>query len=153
MRSYLKFAAALVMLGACGEGPLEPGRFTLEGSWLGRRFPFELALQLEQDDDNHVSGEGEIRSLRELLETDTISLNPLDIDTVLIDTVVAERVAVDVSGKWGYPGFVLTFSAPDFADVQYDASFGRTSPDSVSGNLLGSGFTNQTVPIVRQRSP
>ena len=153
MRPYLKFAAVLALLAACGEGPLEPGTFTLEGSWLGRDFPYEMALELEQDNDNNVTGEGELRSLQELLETDTLSLDPVRTDTVLIDTVVVQRVAVDVSGEWDYPNFVLTLRAEEYADVEYEGRFGQTSPDSVSGTLEGSGFQNQSLPIVRQAAP
>ena len=153
MRPYLKFAAVFALLAACGEGPLEPGPFTLEGSWLGRGFPYELAMQLEQDNENNVTGDGELRSLEEVLETDTISLDPFRTDTVVIDTLVVDRVAVEVSGDWDYADFVLTLRAEDFADVEYAGRFGRTSPDSVTGNLRGSGFTNQSVPIIRQAAP
>lgn len=153
MRPYLKFAAVLALLAACGEGPLEPGPFTLEGSWLGQAFPYELALQLEQDGDNNVSGDGEIRSLEELLETDTLSLDPFRTDTVSIDTVVVEQVAVEAAGDWDYPDFVLTLSAEDYADAEYAGRFGSTSPDSVSGTLQGSGFGNTSIRIIRQNTP
>ena len=76
MRPYFRFAAAFALLAACGEGPLDPGDFTLEGSWRGRGFPFELALTLEQDGDNRVTGTGEVRSLREILETVVIPGDP-----------------------------------------------------------------------------
>jgi hypothetical protein len=153
MRSYLKFAAVLALLAACGEGPLEPGPFTLTGSWEGRDFPYELALQLEQDDENNVTGTGELRSLRQVLETDTISLDPFRTDTVRIDTTVAQRVPVQVEGDWDYPDFVLTLRSQEFADVEYSARYGRTSPDSVTGTLRGSGFQNASVPIIRRAAP
>jgi hypothetical protein len=153
MRSYLKLAAVLALLAACGEGPLEPGPFTLTGSWLGRAFPYELALQLQQDNENNVTGQGELRSLRELLETDTISLDPFRTDTVRIDTTVVQRVPVDVEGEWAFPDFVLTLRAEDFADVDYRGRYGRTSPDSVTGTLQGSGFQNASVPIIRRAAP
>lgn len=150
MRPTPKFAAVLALLAACGEGPLEPGAFTLDGSWLGREFPYELALELRQDGGNRVTGDGEIRTLRELLETDTTSLDPLVIDTLVIDTLVADRVAVDVAGDWEYPDFVLRLGAEDYADAEYAGRFGGTSPDSVSGTLRESGFDGASVPIVRQ---
>ncbi len=151
MRSFTKFAAVLVLVAACGEGPLEPGAFTLDGSWLGRDFPYEMALELEQSGDNTVSGSGELRFLQELLDTDTTTVDSVVVvDTVLIDTVVADRAAVEVSGDWNYPDFVLTLSAGDFADVLYEGRFGGTSPDSVSGTLDRSGFNRATLPIVRQ---
>lgn len=153
MRPQLKFAAVLALLAACGEGPLEPGAFTLDGTWLGRGFPYELSLQLDQDGANHVTGDGEIRSLRQRLETDTISLDPLVTDTTLLDTVVVERVQVDAAGDWDYPDFVLTLRADDFADAEYEGRFGSTSPDSVAGTLRGSGFNGATIPIVRVLTP
>lgn len=151
MRSFTKFAAVLVLVAACGEGPLEPGAFTLDGSWLGRDFPYEMALELEQSGDNTVTGSGELRFLEELLDTDTTTVDSVVVvDTVLIDTVVAERATVDVSGDWDYPDFVLTLSSGDFADVEYAGRFGSTSPDSVSGTLNRSGFSADPLPIVRQ---
>lgn len=149
MRSQLKFAAVLALLAACGEGPLEPGPYTLEGTWLGRAFPYELSLALEQNGDNDVTGTGEIRSLEQRLETDTTSLNPLVIDTLLIDTVVVDQVAVTPSGRWDYPDFVLSLRAEGFADVEYAGRYG-TSPDSVAGTLSGSGFGGTSIPIIRQ---
>lgn len=153
MRPHLKFAAVLALLAACGEGPLEPGAFTLDGSWRGRAFPYELSLQLDQDGDNVVTGDGEIRSLREELDIDTLSLDPFVTDTTA-DTLIVERVPVDVSGDWDYPDFVLTLRAADFADAAYAGRFGSTSPDSVSGALQGSGFGDATtINIVRELAP
>ena len=152
MRPHLKFAAVLVLLASCGEGPLEPGAFTLEGSWRGRAFPYELSLQLEQDGDNNVTGEGEIRSLRETVDIDTVTLDPLVTDTTT-DTLVVERVPVEAEGDWDYPDFVLTLRAEDFTDAAYVGRFGSTSPDSVSGSLQGSGFGTTTLPIVRELTP
>ncbi|HEX6912016.1 MAG TPA: hypothetical protein VF142_16560 [Longimicrobium sp.] len=150
MRPQLKLAAVLALLAACGDGPTDPGAFTLEGSWLGRAFPYELALELEQDGDNNVTGEGEVRSLREDVDIDTLTLDPFVTDTTR-DTVVVNRVAVDASGEWGYQDFVLTLRAADYADVTYAGRFGTTSPDSVGGSLQGSGFgANTTMPLVRQ---
>lgn len=153
MRPQLKFAAVLALLAACGDGPLEPGAFTLDGTWLGRGFPYELSLALDQDGDNRVTGTGEIRSLRQRLETDTISLDPLVTDTVLLDTVIVERVQVEARGDWDYPDFVLSLRAPDYADAEYAGRFGSTSPDSVSGTLRGSGFNGASIPIVRVITP
>jgi hypothetical protein len=149
MRSQLKFAAVIALLAACGEGPLEPGPYTLEGTWLGRAFPYELSLALEQGGDNDVTGTGEIRSLEQRLETDTTSVDPLVIDTLLIDTVVVDQVSVTPSGRWDYPDFVLALRAEGFADAEYAGRYG-TSPDSVTGTLSGSGFGGTSIPIIRQ---
>lgn len=152
MRPFTKFAAVLVLVAACGEGPLEPGAFTLDGSWLGRDFPYEMALELEQSGDNAVTGTGELRFLQELLDTDTTVVDSVTVvvDTVRIDTLVADRAAVSVSGDWDYPDFVLALSSAGFADVEYRGRFGGTSPDSVSGTLSQSGFSADPLPLVRQ---
>src|SRR5688572_9980675 len=152
MRSHLKFGAVLALLAACGEGPLEPGLFTLEGSWLGRGYPYELALDLQQDEENNVTGDGELRSLREDVWFDTTQLEPLVVDTTY-DTVVVQRAPVDVSGDWDYPDFVITLRSQEYADVEYAGRFGTTSPDTVAGTLTGSGFTGQSIRILRQAQP
>jgi hypothetical protein len=149
MRSHLKFGAVLALLAACGEGPLEPGAFTLEGSWLGRAFPYEMALDLEQDGENNVDGTGELRSLRADVEFDTTNFDPVVVDTTY-DTVVVQRAPVDVSGDWDYPDFVITLRSQDFADVEYAGRFGSTSPDTVTGTLQGSGFQETSIRIIRQ---
>lgn len=149
MRSFTKFAAVLVLVAACGEGPLEPGAFTLDGSWLGRAFPYEMALELEQAGDHAVTGDGELRFLEESVAFDTVSLEPIRVDT-LFDTTVVRRVPLDVAGDWDYPDFVLALRSGEFADVEYAGRFGSTSPDSVSGTLNESGFNGTTLPIVRQ---
>jgi hypothetical protein len=151
MRSFTKFAAVLVLVAACGEGPLEPGAFTLDGSWLGRAFPYEMALELDQAGDNSVTGTGELRFLQELLDTDTTVVDSVvSVDTVLIDTTVVRTVPLEVSGDWDYPDFVLTLSSGEYADVEYAGRFGTTSPDSVGGTLRESGFNGTTLPLVRQ---
>ena len=151
MRAFLRFAPILAVVGACGEGPLDPGPFTLEGTWLGRGFPYELFLLLEQDADNRVTGDGEIRSLEELLETDTLQLSPLRTDTTFIDTVVVDQVAVEADGRWDHPDFLITLRSEGFDDVEYDARF--ASQDTVTGTLQGSGFEGSSVRIVRQEDP
>ena len=149
MRSFTKFAAVLALLAACGEGPLDPGAFTMEGTWQGRAFPYELSLELEQDGENKVSGSGEVRGLRERLETTPDPEDPSRLDTTLIDTIIADRLAVDVDGTWDYPDVILRLRAADHDDAVYDAQFG-TSPDTVAGTITGSGFENNTIRIIRQ---
>jgi hypothetical protein len=150
MRAFFRFAPVLAVAAACGEGPLEPGPFTLQGTWQGG-YPYQLFLVLEQDGDNGVTGTGEIRSLQEVLEVDTVKLAPLKLDTTLIDTLLLDQVAVDAEGKWHHPDFVLTLRSEGFAEVEYDARF--ADADTVAGTLQGSGFGNQTARIIRQAGP
>lgn len=147
MRAFLRFAPVLAVVAACGTGPLDPGPFTLQGTWHGRGFPLELFLDLLQDGGNQVTGSGEIRALQELLEVDTITLVPLKLDTTLIDTVVTDETAVEVEGDWDHPEFVLTLRSEGFADVEFDARY--ADRDTITGTLRGSGFS-QNVRIVRQ---
>lgn len=149
MRPHLKFAAVFAALAACGEGPLDPGEYTLEGSWLGRGFPYELALALDQDGENRVAGTGELRALRELLETEILTDSPRVVDTIRIDTVAtADTVRFDVRGRWDYPGFVLRLTAEGYADAEYEGTY--AAADSINGTLTGSGFSGTTIRIVRQ---
>lgn len=154
MRTTLRFVAVLLLLAACGEGPLQAGRFAMDGRWVGRGFPYELALELEQDGDNRVSGTGEIRGLRERLTLDTLELDPLTVDTTA-DTLYTDTVRVEVGGTWEFPTFTLALTADGFAGAAYAATYVRmgdtTLADSLTGRLEGSGFANHAVPIGRVR--
>jgi hypothetical protein len=148
MRTVHRFALLLPLLAACGTGPLDPGPFTLQGEWLGRSYPFELSLQLEQDGDNRVTGTGELVGLQEMLETRVDPDDPTKLDTVTIDTVTTGSVEFDVEGDWDHPDFELAFTREGYSDAVYDAAF--TDADSIRGAVQGSGFTNPTIVIVRQ---
>ncbi|HEU0298332.1 MAG TPA: hypothetical protein VFR37_02735 [Longimicrobium sp.] len=151
MRPHLKFAAVLALLAACGEGPLDPGDYTLEGTWVGRGFPFELFLALEQDGDNRVTGTGEVRSLQEILETVVVPGDPPGLDTVRIDTVTTDTVRFEVGGRWDYPRFELRLTADGYAGAEYAGTY--DSADSIGGALSGSGFPSTPIGIVRQPVP
>lgn len=148
MRTIHRFALLVPLLAACGTGPLDPGPFTLEGDWLGREFPLELAFSLEQDGDNRVSGTGELRGLEVVLQTVVDPTDPAKLDTVSIDTVVTSTVDFDVAGDWDHPNFELTLTNEGYADAVYDATF--ADADTVRGSLRGSGFTNPAIEIIRQ---
>lgn len=148
MRPHYRFAAAFALLAACGEGPLDPGDFTLDGTWLGRGFPYELALALEQDGDNRVRGTGEVRSLREILETVTIPGDPPRLDTTFIDTVTVDTVRFEVRGPWDYPAFEVRLTAEGYADGEYAGTW--NGADSINGTLRESGFPATPIRIARQ---
>jgi hypothetical protein len=156
MRTRLRLALPFLLLAACGgDGPLAPGPFSLEGRWVGRGFPYELALDLRQDGENRVSGTGEVRGLRERLQLDTLELDPLVVDTVRVDTLAADTVRFQVAGRWEFPSFRLRFFSPGAAEAEYAAGYptvdGRTLPDSLAGTLTGSGFTSAAIPLGRIR--
>lgn len=136
------------MLAACGEGPLDPGPYSLDGTWLGRDYPYELSFDLEQDGDNRVSGTGALAGLEEVLETAINPDDPTDLDTVSIDTVVTGTVEFEVDGEWDHPNFELRLTAEGYAGAVYAAAF--ADPDTVRGTLQGSGFTNPAIEIIRQ---
>jgi hypothetical protein len=148
MRTIHRFALLLPVLAACGTGPLDPGQFALDGEWLGRTHPYELSFSLEQDGDNRVTGTGQLKGLRERLETVVDPDDPDGLDTVSIDTVVIGTVDFDVDGEWDHPSFDLRLTSEGFAGATYDATY--TDVDSIRGSLLGSGFTNATIVIARQ---
>lgn len=148
MRPLARLAVMLPLLAACDGGPLEPGAFTLDGTWRGRGFPYELFLELDQDAANDVRGAGEVRSLRELLETDTVELDPLVTDTLVIDTVVHAAVPVQVRGEWDRLDVSLVLRAEGYADAAYAGRF--ADPDTVTGNLTGSGLPGTSMRLVRQ---
>ena len=148
MRSIHRFTLLLPLLAACGEGPLDPGAYSLEGSWLGTSYPLELSMELEQDGDNRVRGTGRIRGLEERLVTQTDPADPTRLDTVSIDTIITGSVDFDVSGDWDHPDFELRFTSEGFSEATYDAAF--TNPDSIRGGVQGSGFANTTVVVIRQ---
>lgn len=145
MRPIVRFAAVLVLLAACGEGPLSPGSFTLDGSWSGRAFPLALRMELDQDAENRVTGTGRIVALEEVL--DTVRMDGV-LDTVRIDTISIDSVQVDVRGQWDYPRFTLRLVSEGFADARYEGNW-AAQPDTITGTLRGSGF-DASIPIIRQ---
>lgn len=150
MRPIRRFALLLPLLAACGEGPLDPGPFSLEGTWRGTAYPFALRLELEQDGENQVRGTGQLNALQEILETRQVSTDPVVLDTVRIDTVSTDSVQFDVAGRWEYPAFSLRLVREGYADAAYAGSFGSTQADTVNGTLSGSGFTGLSIRIIRQ---
>lgn len=141
MRSVLRAAAVplavLLGTGGCGNSPLAPGLFTLEGEWVGRAYPYELSLSLNQDADNRVRGEGELRGL---------GTRPIA-GTARLDTIISTRAPVDARGKWDYPSFTLRLAADEYADIRMAGSF--ASADSVRLTLTGSGFSGTAITLVR----
>lgn len=142
MRSVLRAAAVplavLLGTGGCGNSPLSPGLYTLEGVWSGRGYPYELSLDLNQDADNGVRGEGELRGL---------ATRRSAADTPRLDTIVATRAPVGVRGKWDYPAFNLALEADTYADIRMAGRF--AGADSMTVTLTGSGFSGTAITLVR----
>jgi hypothetical protein len=149
MRPIHRFAVLLTLLAACGQGPTDPGPYSLAGSWRGG-YPIELEFDLNQDGENRVTGTGFVRALQEQLETVVVTESPRVIDTVSIDTIVTAQAGFDVAGDWDYPTFELRLRSEGFADAEYAGSFTSTTPDSIRGTLRGSGFGSASVVITRQ---
>jgi hypothetical protein len=132
-RAVLAALAVLALL-ACGDGPLDVGAFSVEGSWTGNaRFAvgagptadtarYDFVLDLEQTEAD-ISGSGQV-------VTD------------------AETLEVEVDGVWEYPSVSLVLSAPEFIGVDFDATF--ATPDSLKGTLSGSGFNSVALTLIRQ---
>jgi hypothetical protein len=142
IRPPLTALALLLSLSGCGDGPLQPGRFTLEGRWEGRAFPYAMTLDLRHGRDNRVTGSGELRGLEEVVEGDAAP-----------DTVVTGTVRFSVSGEWSFPTYTLVLASPEFADAVYTGGWaqeeGAPLPDALEGRLEGSGFGTHPLPLSR----
>jgi hypothetical protein len=125
-------ALAALAAAACKE-PLDVGSFPVTGAWRGTTYvhvgadsiAYTFALDLEQDQSN-VSGSGVITSGTQSVET-------------------------DVDGTWAFPSVTLRLSSPEYADIRFNSTFARqVSRDSLVGPLIGSGFTDTNLILVRQ---
>lgn len=133
MRKGILAAAALVALAACKDA-LDIGSFSVAGAWRGTTYvkvgatdsiAYTFRLDLRQDQEN-VSGDGVVSA-----GTDSV------------------RTSVD--GTWEFPNVTLRLSAADYADIRFNGTFARqVSRDSLVGPLIGSGFTNTNLTLVRQ---
>jgi hypothetical protein len=154
MPRALSLAAVALLLASCAEGPLDPGRFTVQGSWHGRAFPYELLLELRHDRENRVSGTGELRGLRERVRLVPVAGDPARVDT-LRDTIPGDTVRFEVRGQWRFPTVELDLEAPGRAPARYTGEFVRDAAavlsDSIAGRFSGSGLDNVALPIGRIR--
>ena len=125
-------AALALALAACKDA-FDVGSFDVTGAWRGVTYvpvgadsvAYTFRVDLEQDRES-VTGSGVI-------------------------SAPADSVETSVRGTWAYPNVTLRLSAPDYADVQFNATFARqVSRDSLVGPLVGSGFTGRTLTLVRQ---
>ena len=125
--------AALAAAAAC-KGPLDVGSFPVTGAWRGTTYvklsatdsiAYTFRLDLEQDEKD-VSGSGVI-------------------------SAAADSVETSVDGEWSFPNVTLRLSSPEYADIQFNGKFAReVSRDSLVGPLIGSGFTDTNLTLVRQ---
>ena len=124
--------AALVVV-ACKDA-LDIGSFSVTGAWRGTAYvkvsatdsiAYTFRLDLEQDQEN-VSGSGVV-------------------------SAATDSVRTDVDGTWEFPRVTLRLSAPDYADIQFNSTFARqVSRDTLVGPLVGSGFNETNLTLVRQ---
>jgi hypothetical protein len=128
-------ALAGVALAAAGcKEPLDVGSFSVTGAWRGTTYvrvsttdsiAYTFALDLEQDG-SKVTGDGVI-------------------------SAATDSVSTSVDGSWDFPDVDLRLSSPTYADVTFNAQFARqVSRDSLVGPLVGSGFTDTNLTLVRQ---
>ena len=129
----LAAAAVLLTLG-CRES-LDIGSFSVTGIWTG------TARQFVGPDTDSAT-----YTFRFDLKQNQRAVTGTAVVKAGTDSVVA-----DVDGVWNYPAVSMRLSAPDFADLQYSAQFTpEANRDTLSGPLVGSGFTNVTLKVVRQ---
>jgi len=126
-------AALCALAAAACEGPLDIGSFSVTGAWRGTTYvhvgadsiAYTFALDLEQDR-AEVTGSGTISSGSQSVET-------------------------SVDGTWAFPNVTLRLSSPEYADIRFNSAFARqVSRDSLVGPLIGSGFTDTSLTLVRQ---
>lgn len=125
--------AVAVGLAACKE-PLDIGSFSVDGQWRGTTFvptsptdsvAYTFRLDLDQDNSS-VRGSGVISS-------------------------AVDSVEVSAVGTWAFPNVTLQLSAPEYANLRFNAAFARqVSRDSLVGPLVGSGFDGRSLTLVRQ---
>jgi len=129
-------AGLALALAAC-KGGLDVGNFGVGGAWRGTTYvpvgaadsvAYTFRLDLKQDQEN-VTGSGVI-------------------------SAPADSVETSVRGTWAFPSVTLRLSSPDYADITFNGTFVRqVSRDSLSGPLVGSGFSGRTLTLVRQTAP
>ncbi|MBW3654957.1 MAG: hypothetical protein KY444_02555 [Gemmatimonadetes bacterium] len=139
MRFRLRCLALLplaALAAACGDDPLRAGVFRLDGTWHGREFPYELSLSFDHDDDNRVTGGGELRGLA------------VRTSGAVADTVVSTRAEVSVEGQWDYPAYVLRLKGEGFHPVTMETR--QAQRDTMNVVLRGSGFEGAQLRLVRQ---
>jgi hypothetical protein len=134
--SSLALLPLAALAAACGDDPLRAGVFRLDGTWVGRSFPYELSLSFEHDDENRVTGSGELRGL-------TVRTSD-----VVTDTVVSTRTDVAVEGQWDYPEYVLRLEREGYHPVRMETR--QAQRDTMNVVLRGSGFEGAQIRLVRQ---
>lgn len=132
-KAILAVALAALAAAAC-KGSLDIGSFSVTGAWRGTTYvkvsatdsiAYTFRLDLKQDQAK-VTGSGVI-------------------------SAAADSVHTSVDGTWAYPNVTLQLSSPGYADIQFNSTFARqVSRDSLEGPLLGSGFTDTHLTLVRQ---
>jgi hypothetical protein len=127
MRAFAVLAIPM-LLAACGRDAVAPGAFTTSGMWTAEHEPYAWVLTLSQDG-AAVRGSGELRT-------------------------VADTLPLEVFGEWRPaqatpPEVGLTFQSPGYADVAFGGRF--ATADTLRGTLTGSGFSNDSLVLVRAR--
>jgi len=126
-------AAGVALAAAACREPLDIGSFSVTGAWRGTTYvhvgtdsvAYTFALDLKQDRAK-VTGSGVISS-------------------------AADSVETSVNGSWSFPDVDLRLTSPEYADIVFNSQFVRqVSRDSLSGPLVGSGFDDTRLTLVRQ---
>lgn len=132
---FSALATAVVLLAAACREPLDVGSFSVTGTWRGTA---KQPTGTGTDSASYIFAMDLKQSERSITGTAVVKVG-------------TDSVTTDVDGVWNYPQVSLRLTAPDFADLQYSASFTpQANRDTLSGQLVGSGFTNVTLKLVRQ---
>ena len=132
---FSALAAASVLLAAACKEPLDVGSFSVTGIWRGTA---RQAVGSGTDSASYVF-------------TLDLEQNERSVTGTAVVKAGTDSVTTDVDGVWDYPRVSLRLTAPEFADLQYNSTFTpQANRDTLSGPLVGSGFTNVTLKLVRQ---
>jgi hypothetical protein len=110
-------------LSAC-DRPTRVEPFTVSGPWVGTARSITFNLTLREDGDGQIRGSGNT-------------------------TLQGQGTSLEVTGTHAPPSVSLLISNPQFAPFNFRGGF--ASPDTLHGELHGSGFDSDRVVFIRER--
>lgn len=114
---------AFLAIPACGDsGPTGPASWDVSGQWSGTLSGVSMSMSLNENADGNIAGNGNFSGS-------------------------SDSFAFDVSGSHVDENVNLTISATGFEDFNYSATL--EDEDQMEGELNGSGFTGETLTLVR----
>ncbi|HWP36031.1 MAG TPA: hypothetical protein VNL18_00615 [Gemmatimonadales bacterium] len=110
-------------LAGCGDSSSEPRTPSASGTWTGAVGSATFTLTLAEQRGGTITGAGSARA-------------------------TGGAVSLTVTGTHVHPSISLTLRSTGFEDLNYTGQF--INDNTISGSLNGSGFTGETLTLVRQ---